>query len=100
MFFGLIVGFSEAMGLRGFGYLISTIVFTLTLMDHFCVMFVPWGFHGPGFEPYRFQGGITFDRLIWEFSAFFMNNCVIYLAYLFWYGIFSGHVFLVGMRKH
>lgn len=91
-FFGLSVGYCESVGLFGLAHTISVLLFVLTLLDHCGTVIVPWGYHGPGFEPNRFRGGITLQQLVWEIIAFHINNCCLYVSFIFWYAVFSGHV--------
>ncbi len=89
--FGLVVGYCESVGLFVLAHSMVVVLLVLTILDHLCVVFVPWGYHGPGAEPNRFRAGITMQQFVWEIFAFFINNCCLYLSFLFWYGIFSGH---------
>ncbi len=91
--FGLAVGYCESLGLFGLAHTITVTLFILTLMDHFGAIVVPWGYHGRGYEPGRFRRrGISMGELIWELIAFIFNNCVLYVSFVMFYALFSGHV--------
>ncbi len=88
--FGATAGYCDCVGSIGLAQTISVLLFILTVLDHLCIIMVPWGYHGPGFERGRFRRGITFGKLLWEIVAFFINNCCLYLSFIFWYMVFSG----------
>ncbi len=93
--FGAIVGYCDHIGMFQLARTLTLMLLVLTILDHLTVILVPWGYHGPGFEPGRFQGrAMTMEQLVVEILGFFINNLCLYFGFIFWYGLFSGRTYI------
>ena len=115
--FGLLVGVCDQLGFFGIARIICVFLLIVTLLDH-CGSFnkcfynvcahsssflqqlglvmVPWGYHGPGYGPGRFNGVIlTMEQFLLEIIGFLVNNCIFYISFVFWAAIFSGRIIVL-----
>ena len=94
LFFGLTSGYAHHTGHTFAANCISSFLLVITVLDHLGVILVPWGYRGPGTEPGRFRGAMTLDQLVYEFFAFLVNNVTLYVTYILFFLVGSGHLIL------
>ncbi len=90
LIFGIITGVCARLGLFGLSAIASILLFLLTLLDHLGSIQVPWGWHGAGSGPGRFNRNLSFGDILWEFLSFIINNIILYITFIIVYELVVG----------